>query len=345
MPHSAFTSVVLVAPDAEAGLGAYLTELSGRLQESFPNHEVVVVGAGPAARSAGVEALLGDVPNIHLFRLSGRPPHGVVLTAGLDQCVGDIVVSADHVFDPPTVVAAAALRIAEGSDVVYGIDRTRRGRLRRPFRLLARAFTWFFARTTGTELPVLETGLRAVSRRALNPWLANEDRHRLIHVMPALSGYDYEVMEYDGYGPRGSGDWAPGRWLTAGVGTIMAATVAPLRLASMLAVGASLLSLLYSVYVIAIALFKGDVVEGWVSVSLSSAGIFFLLSVTMAILSEYVFQITQRTHSRALYRVAEEASSPSFSLKERLNVTEGGAGSGAELTAMPARTDVTAERP
>ncbi len=343
MPSSAFVSVVIVASDAETTVRPYLSDLSGRLQASFPNHEIVVVGSGSDGTSASVQELLPEIRNIQLFRLSGRPPHRVATTAGLDQCVGDIIVCADHLFDPPKVVEQAALQIAEGSDVVYGVDRTRRGRLRKPFRLLARAFTWFFRRTTGADLPVLETGVRAVSRRALNPWLANEDRHRLIHVMPALSGYDYQVLEYEGYGPGDSGEWALGRWLAAGIGTIMAATVAPLRLASLLAVGASLLSLLYSMYVIAISLLKGHVVEGWVSVSLSSAGIFFLLSVTLAILSEYVFQITQRTHSRALYRVAEEDSSPSFSLKERLNVTEDGAAPSAEVTAGTARTDFSAD--
>ena len=324
-PHSAFLSVVIPARNAETTLLPYLSELSERLQASFPNHEIVVVDAGSEdGTSAGVERLLAQTPNIHLFRLSGRAQDRIAITAGLDQCIGDIVVSADHLFDPAEMVERAALRIAEGWDVVYGVDRTRRGRLRWPFRMLARGFTWFLRRTTRANLPVLETGLRAVSRRALDPWLSNEDRDRLIHVLPALSGYDYHVLEYDGYGPRGSSRWAPRRWLTAGIGTIMAATVAPLRLATVLAILASLLSLLYSVYVVAVSVLKGNVVEGWVSLSLSSAGIFFLLSIILAILSEYVFQITQRTHSRALYRVADESSSPSFSLKERLNVAEEG---------------------
>jgi polyisoprenyl-phosphate glycosyltransferase len=112
----------------------------------------------------------------------------------------------------------------------------------------------------------------------------------------------------------------------------MAASVAPLRLAAVLAIAASLLSLLYSVYVVLITVFKGDVVEGWVSLSLQAAGMFFLLSVVMAILSEYVFQVAQRTHHRALYRVADESSSPSFSPKERLNVTEDGSEVGAGRT-------------
>jgi glycosyltransferase involved in cell wall biosynthesis len=324
--NSAFLSVVIAARNAQGSLPRYLSELSGRLSTSFPNHEIVVVDSGSDdGTSARVQQLLPEIPNIHLFRLSGSAPQRVVVTAGLDQCIGDIVVIADHLFDPPEIVEAAALRIAEGSDAVYGLDRTRRGRFHAPFRLLARIFTWYLRRSTATDLPVLETGVRALSRRALNPWLANEDRDRLIHVMPALSGYDYSVLEYDGYGPTGSSTWALGRWLRVGIETLMASTVAPLRLATVLAIGASLLSLLYSVYVVAISLIKGNVVEGWVSLSLQSAGMFFLLSIVLAILSEYVFQITQRTHSRALYRVAEESSSPSFSLKERLNVTEDGA--------------------
>jgi polyisoprenyl-phosphate glycosyltransferase len=345
-PHSAFLSVVLAARNAAETLPGYLSELSGRLRASFPNHEIVVVDAGSDdGTAAAIERLMPETPNIHLFRLSGKPKRRLAVTAGLDQCIGDIVVVADHGFDPPEVVERAALRSAAACDVVYGIDRARHGRLAGPFRLLARAFTWFFRRTTGSELPVLETGLRAVSRRALNPWLANEDRDRLVHVMPALSGYDYCVLHYEGYGPARP-RWAIARWLATGVQTIMAATVAPLRLAAILAVGASLLSLVYSLYVVLIAVFKGDVVEGWTTLSLQSAGMFFLLSIILAILSEYVFQITQRTHSRALYRVADESSSPSFSLKERLNVTEDGSEPGAPVNGgQSARSELTSPPP
>jgi polyisoprenyl-phosphate glycosyltransferase len=332
-PHSAFVSVVIATRNAAKTLPTYLSELSRRLQASFPNHEIVVVDAGSDdGTPAHVEKLMPEVPNIHLFRLSGKPHDRIAMTAGLDHCIGDIVVCANHRFDPTEIVEAAALRVAAGCDVVYGLDRTRHGRRHRRFRLFARAFTWFFKRTTGADLPVLETGLRAVSRRALNPWLSNEDRDRLIHVMPALSGYDYYVLQYEGHGQSSPSGFALTRRLAAGIQTIMAASVAPLRLAAVLAIAASLLSLLYSVYVVLITVFKGDVVEGWVSLSLQAAGMFFLLSVVMAILSEYVFQVAQRTHHRALYRVADESSSPSFSPKERLNVTEDGSEVGAGRT-------------
>jgi polyisoprenyl-phosphate glycosyltransferase len=143
-----------------------------------------------------------------------------------------------------------------------------------------------------------------------------------VRVMPALSGHDYCVFRYRGGGAQAPPRPSLSRWLRAGMQTIMAATVVPVRVATALAVVASFLNLLYSVYVIAVAAVKGDVVEGWTSLSLQMAGMFFLFSVILAILSEYIFQIAQRSHSRPLYRVIEEASSPSFTIKERLNVVE-----------------------
>jgi polyisoprenyl-phosphate glycosyltransferase len=323
-PSSAFLSVVVAEQDAAGTLPDWLRALSARLQASFPNHEILVVDAGSTDRMAQrVQELLPHVPNIHLFRLSGITERSVATTAGLDQCIGDIVVTPDHLFDTPEVVESAAERVLAGYDVVYGVDETRHGRLERPFRALARGFTWFFRRSTGIRLPVLETGVRAVSRRALNAWLSNEDRSRLVRVMPALSGHDFCVFRYRGAGARAPSRPSVSHWLRVGMQTIMAATVVPVRVATALAVIASFINLLYSGYVVAVAALKGDVVEGWTSLSLQMAGMFFLFSIILAIISEYVFQIAQRTHSRPLYRVIEEASSPSFTIKERLNVVEG----------------------
>ena len=56
------------------------------------------------------------------------------------------------------------------------------------------------------------------------------------------------------------------------------------------------------------------------SLSLQSAGMFFLLSVILALLAEYVFQVVQRTAEHPLYGIAEETSSAALSIKDRLNV-------------------------
>jgi polyisoprenyl-phosphate glycosyltransferase len=304
---SPFVSVVMAATEAGA-LPAYLGRLSAALRHRFPEHELVVVDNGsPEEEAARLREAALRTPGVQLFRLARRVDEHAALTAGLDQCIGEVIVVVDALLDPPAAVLAAAETVAGGCEAVYGVDRRRRSRSGPVYGVLARGFAWYYGRATGVPVPVASPGLRAVSRRVLNGWLQNRDRHRLLRVLPALSGGTYAVTHYDG-------DDAPGRRrplhrsLRSGLGAILGSTAAPLRLACYLAVTASFLSFAYALYVVLVTTLRGDVVEGWTSLSLVFSGLFFLLSVVLAVLAEYVFQIVQRSHDRALYRIAEETA-------------------------------------
>lgn len=313
-------SVVMSLRDGGAPFVAYLERLGEALRSSFPTHEIVVVdNASPAGSMDGVRSALGSIPNVHLLRLTREMDVDIAMTAGLDHCIGDVVVTLHPLQDPPSAVVAAAELVARGNDVVYGVDRTLTEDRTLTYRLLARGWHWFFGRTSAADMPVVDFSLRAVSRRVLTTWLANTDRDRLLRVMPALSGFSYTIMPYEG-DTAGRHRRSVPQAIRAGSRTLLTVSPAPLRIAYILALGAAILNLLYALYVVVIAAVRGDVVEGWVSLSLQSAGMFFLLSVILAILAEYVFQIVQRTAERPLYRIADEASSPALSIKEHLNV-------------------------
>jgi glycosyltransferase involved in cell wall biosynthesis len=302
-------------------LPAYLERLSDALQARFPQHEIVVVDDGSTDDTAArIKAAMETVPGVQFFSLTRRTGEHTALTAGLDQCIGDVVVTVEPPFDPPELVVEAAERVASDGRVVYGLDERRYEHSGALYRLLARGFTWSFYRTTGMQMPMNAAGLRAVSRQVLNNWLENRDRDRLLRVMPALSGSPYEVVRYKSRPDLPMPSRSVYRSFGSGVRAILASSAAPLRFASYLALVASFLMLLFALYAVGIATLRGDVVEGWLSLSLVLAGMFFIFSILLAILAEYVFQIVQRTHERPLYRIREEASSPESVLKRRLNV-------------------------
>ncbi len=313
----------MAARDVAEELPSYLERLSATLKERFPDHELIVVDNGSAdGTSQRVKDVMERVPGIQLFGLNRRVGEHTAITAGLDQCIGEIVVVVEAVVDPPEVVMRAVDAVAGGWRVVYGIDQRRYARSGSLYRLLARGFTWFFGRTTGMQMPLNAAGLRAVSRSVLNDWLENRDRDRLLRVMPALSGQAYAVLRYESDAAAPIERRSLYRSFRNGVGALIASTAVPLRFAYYLALAASLLMLLYAIYAVAITTVRGDVVEGWLSLSLVLAGMFFIFSIVLAILAEYVFQIVQRTHERPLYRFSDEASSPGSALKQRVNVAD-----------------------
>src|SRR5262249_47252681 len=94
----------------------------------------------------------------------------------------------------------------------------------------------------------------------------------------------------------------------------------PMRAFSLLSGGAALLSVLYSVYVFAILLLKNKVAEGWASLSLQKARLFFLLFVVLAMLCEYISRMFSHTQARAPYFIKRETSSLSITSRSELNV-------------------------
>jgi hypothetical protein len=84
-------------------------------------------------------------------------------------------------------------------------------------------------------------------------------------------------------------------------------------------------SLAYSIYVVLIWAFKEDVATGWVSLALQQSGMFFLISLVLLVLSEYVLEISRKANSGPAYYIADEFTSAKLTRKERLNVEVDGA--------------------
>ncbi len=81
------------------------------------------------------------------------------------------------------------------------------------------------------------------------------------------------------------------------------------RMVGWIALGASFLNLVYIGYVFAVRIFKTRVAEGWMTLSLQNAGMFLLLFLILAVVTEYVGRILDETRERPLYYIAEEANS------------------------------------
>jgi TRAP-type mannitol/chloroaromatic compound transport system permease large subunit len=79
-------------------------------------------------------------------------------------------------------------------------------------------------------------------------------------------------------------------------------------------------NLIYSIYVIAVGLLKSDVAPGWVTLSLQQSGMFFLLSLVLLVLGEYILQVATRTNEGPAYHVAQEFTSAIMTRREKLNI-------------------------
>ncbi len=296
-----YVSLVCVCdsdPDAE------LRSMVVALQEHFSLTEIVATVREPLARAP-------TLPNLHVLELAPPADDRLRLAAALDRSLGDVVVVADPARDDPRAVVQAARQVAAGAHAVYEAWDPD-SRLRRWVRQTSNVA---LQRATGAVVPYVD-GVRACNREVLSVWLSNPDRDRLLQGFPGVTGYAYETIPTSAARPR------PAHHVRWRLAAMMAASATPLRWASAFGVAGALLNLLYSFYVVVINLARGETVEGWTSLSLQLAGMFLLLSIILALLAEYLYQLIKRGRERALYRVRSEATSPSIAMRERLNLED-----------------------
>lgn len=116
------------------------------------------------------------------------------------------------------------------------------------------------------------------------------------------------------------------------LGLLISTSDAPMRTASTLLLFGALANLLYSLYVVAIAIFKNHVAEGWVSTSLQASGMFFLISTALFFMGEYIVKNGRAGRVSAGYVIAQQLCSESKHF-QRINV-EGAVG--GTVSSIPA---------
>jgi hypothetical protein len=105
-----------------------------------------------------------------------------------------------------------------------------------------------------------------------------------------------------------------------GTRLLVTTTRAPMRVVTALSLFGAVANLAYSGYVVAIALFKDDIAPGWVSMSLQQSGMFFLISLVLMVLGEYILNMASLSNEGPRYHVGQEFTSARMTRRQRLNV-------------------------
>jgi glycosyltransferase involved in cell wall biosynthesis len=331
--YDAVVSVVVPVHNVATEIGPLLSHLHQVMAEWFQHYEIVLVDNGSVDGTVGeIRALQQTVSNTQLYCLNRRNTFDVAVVAGLDNSIGDYVLTLNHQTDPIELLPKLFELSRKGNEVVVGIREDRMNRT--VYAWVNKRFVHVMRATAGVNLPPGLSDLRLYSRSVVSYINLNADRHLLLKVLPFLATTRVASMPYR---PLRGDQTAEGRSLTGafftGSSMLLSSSVAPLRLLTMLTLVTSSLSLLYALYVVVVALVKHNVVEGWVSLALPMAVMFFFISTILGILAEYVFRMAQHTRNRPVYTISDESTSSSLGIQGKLNVVESG-GNFAEHKAL-----------
>jgi polyisoprenyl-phosphate glycosyltransferase len=330
-----FISVVMRVHDAEGFIDGALERLVAVMESAFNFYEILIVDdASVDATRARVAEIQKHARNIQLYALARRMGDNIALTAGLDHAIGDMVVMMDPRLDPPELIPRMVERALDGAEIVYGLPKERvesRGLQTR----MVRGFMSFLARLNNVDVPQAISSYRLLNRNVLNYMLEAVDRHRSLTFLPALSGYPYAAIEYERLPHKGARKGDTWERIVKASDLLFTTSARPLRIITMMSLSISVLAFFYAIYVLLIVVVKDDVANGWASMSLQICGLFFLVCIILAVMSEYILQILEATTHHPRYHIASQQHSGTMQIARDRNVVE------TKVSAADVRTEVS----
>jgi hypothetical protein len=330
-----FLSVVIVVRNQNGHLPEMLRSATRTLQELATDYEILVVDNASTDDSLRTLASLtaeGGLPNLLVFCLTKEVDWDIASAAGLENALGDFIAVIDPAADDIAFVPEMLEQAVNGADVVFA-----RNDVAPPQTLAYRAFKgafsvlykWF----SGIHLAKDAPGYRLLSRRVANFILQHPSPSVSYRHLPATGGFSRVNLAYRSP-PATARAQNVLDSIDRGIRLLVSTTRGPMRLVTTLSIFGAVSNLLYSGYVIVVAIVKTDVAPGWVTLSLQQSGMFLLISLVLLVLSEYILNMVRLSTDGPPYHVAREFTSAVMTSRSKLNVED--AHAGAARRAPPA---------
>lgn len=301
-------SVVAPAYNEAAALPTFIARLVTTLEETGEDWEAIIVDDGSRDDTwAAIQRAAADDDRVRGIRLSRNFGHQLALTAGMTVAGGEQVITLDSDLQHPPEVIPALLGAARlGFDVVYAV-RSAQDAAGFWKRFTARVFYKLLNRLSSLELPEGAADYRLMSRRVVDVLLDMPERHRFIRGLVRWAGYEQSFIEYH-RSPREAGEtkYTPRRMLLFAWDAVVSFSSFPLRVASLLGLGVSVLGWLYLVYVLATKLLSDRTVPGWTSVTAAVLVLGGVQLIFLGILGQYIGRMYDDVKQRPLFLIADD---------------------------------------
>lgn len=325
VPFPVFLSVVFVLRNRADTLPALLAEATAVVAALATDYELIVVDNASEDDSVRVlkqQAGEGGLPNLQVYALTKAVDADTACWAGVENALGDFVAIVDPLTDDIRFLAQMLDQAAGGADVVFARNQQRPTQ-RFAYRVAFGAFNALYRWFGGIHLEREAPNYRVLSRRVVNFLLQHPQPGTSYRHLPATAGFARITLDYSSP-PRLVERKAVRESIDHGMRLLISSTRAPMRLVTTLSLFGAVANLGYAAYVVLVGLLKADVAPGWMSLSLQQSGMFFLISLVLLVLGEYILQMARMTNEGPLYHVGQEFTSTRMTRRERLNVEDGG---------------------
>jgi dolichol-phosphate mannosyltransferase len=272
-------------------------------------YEIVLVDDGSTDRTWEMMRHAATTGNVVGLKLARNHGHQLALTAGLQICAGlrILIIDAD-LQDPPELLPEMLGLMDDGADVVYGQREQRQGESWLKL-FTARVFYRLISNLSETPIPIDTGDFRLMSRRALDVLNSMPERHRFVRGMVSWIGFKQVPIHYVRHSRfAGTTKYPFRKMVRLAVDAVTAFSTKPLAIASLLALGTSLVGVAILGYAF-VGWIGGKTVSGWTSMLGAMAILNSAQLLILGIIGEYIGRLYQQAKGRPLF-VVEEIYAP-----------------------------------
>jgi glycosyltransferase involved in cell wall biosynthesis len=319
-----FLSVVYVVRNQSHRIEGIVQYAFKVLAPLVSDYELIIVDNASDDESVSLLKKLTEpsgYPNLQVYALTNEVDDDTAYLIGIENALGDFVAVIDPLLEDISFLPEMLGKAMEGYDIVV-VNNQQKPDQSLTYRTIHAIFNTLYRCLTGIDLSKDAPKYRLLSRRVVNFILQHSHSVVIYRHLPVTSGFARIGLEYSANPLVKKLDKRLGESVNRGIRLLVSTTQVPVRLVTLLSLFGAVANVFYSVYVVVIALFKSDVAPGWISISLQQSGMFFLISLVLLVLSEYVLHIADLSNNRPLYHIGQEFTSARMSRREKLNIED-----------------------
>jgi dolichol-phosphate mannosyltransferase len=277
------------------------------VQRALENEPVdwTVLFVNDGSRDASLERLcqLADAqPRVTFLSLSRNFGHQSALKAGLDHATGDCVASMDgDLQHPPDLLPKLLLEWRQGADVVYTLraDNESAGWLKRlTSRWYYKAFRWL----AEIKLEAGAADFRLLDRKVVEVIKSLPENDLFLRGLIPWLGFRQVAVPYTPHKRfSGRSQYSLSKMFRLALDGILAFSVKPLRLASLMGLVVSGFAACYAIYALVVLFVSQTAVSGWTSLLLSVLFLGGVQLLTIGLMGEYLGRLLKEAKRRPTY--------------------------------------------
>jgi hypothetical protein len=318
-----FLSVVFVVRNQSSNIIKLVSEAASGIAPLVSDYELVIIDNASDDDSVSVlKSLTGEdgLPNLQVYALTKEVDTDTASWVGLENALGDFVVVLDPMADDVLFLPKMLDSAVSGMDVVFATNEQQVSQSF-AYRCAYAVFNEVYKRLNGIHLAREAPQYRVLSKRVVNFILQHPQPTVAYRHLPVTGGFARSNLEYSTK-PKASRTKRLGESIDRGMRLLVSTTRAPMRLVTSLSLFGAVANLIYSIYVVVIGVFKADIAPGWISLSLQQSGMFFLISLVLLVLGEYIINMASLSNEGPRYHVGQEFTSARMTRREKLNIEE-----------------------